>query len=251
MKDLADRNAEVAPVSLKGRRWSVVAAAEDAVTKLVAVGMSRVNARILASRGITPETLEDFLNPQLRNLMPDPNTFIDMDKAVTRIAQAIRDGQRIGIWSDYDADGATSAAVLGRFLRMLGHEDFVVRIPDRLTEGYGPNTPGLLDMQARQGCDLICILDAGIVAFEPLAAAKEAGIEVVVLDHHMAEEEVPEAVAVVNPNRRDQPEGYGHLCAAGLTFIFCVGVTRELRQTGWFEGGRSVPRSRRRSHRSG
>ncbi|MFG6080345.1 single-stranded-DNA-specific exonuclease RecJ [Paracoccus litorisediminis] len=228
-------------VSLRGRRWKLAGFPRGVAERLEAKGINRSAARILASRDVTPETLEDFLNPMLKNLMPDPFFFLDMEKAVQRVAKAVMDRQRIGIWSDYDADGATSAAVLGRFLRGLGHEDFVVRIPDRLTEGYGPNTPGLLDMRDRQGCNLICILDAGIVAFEPLAAAKAAGIEVVVLDHHMAEDTVPEAVAVVNPNRKDQEPGYGHLCAAGVTFIFAVGVTRELRKLGWFAQGKPVP----------
>lgn len=240
MKDM-DHGFGVDRISMRGRGWRVAQAQASMIDRLKEKGMNPVAARILASRGVTPETLDSFLNPRLRDLMPDPFFFLDMEKAVKRIARAVRDGERIGVWSDYDADGATSAAVMGRFLRMLGHENFVLRIPNRLTEGYGPNTPGLLDMAARQGCNLICILDAGIVAFEQLAAAKAAGIEVIVLDHHQAEDTVPEGVAIVDPSRKDQPAGYEHLCAAGLTFIFAVGVTRELKQTGWFDEGMAVP----------
>lgn len=229
-------------VSFKGRRWRVAQGEKRVADKLAVSGVNAVAARILASRDVTAETLDEFVNPTLRKSMPDPYFLLDMEKAVMRTVQAINAKERIGIWSDYDADGATSATIFGEFLDMLGHNDYVLRIPDRIKEGYGPNTPGLLDMQASQGCNFVCILDAGIVAFEPLEAAQKAGMDIVVLDHHMAENELPVGVAIVNPNRRDQPKGYGHLCAAGVTFIFAVGVVRALRETGWFEKtGRAMP----------
>lgn len=236
------RNAVGETVSFKGRRWRVAQGPKDVADKLAISGINPVAARILASRNVTVDSLDDFVNPELRKLMPDPYFLLDMEKAVVRSVTAIENKERIGIWSDYDADGATSATIFGEFLEMLGHHDYVLRIPDRIKEGYGPNTPGLLDMKANQGCNFVCILDAGIVAFEPLEAAKAAGMDIVVLDHHMAEPELPVGVAIVNPNRRDQPKGLGHLCAAGVTFMFAVAVVRELYKKGWFEKtGRAKP----------
>ncbi|MCE6957718.1 single-stranded-DNA-specific exonuclease RecJ [Cereibacter sphaeroides] len=222
-------------LSFRGRAWAVRDAEAGAIRGLKATGCTDDLARILASRGVTATGLAAFQEPKIRDLMPDPYFLRDMEPATKRLAQAIRNRERIGIWSDYDCDGATSAGILGRFLRMCGHPDFLLRIPDRIHEGYGPNTPGLLGMQA-DGCGLICILDAGTVAFEPLEAAAAAGIDVIVLDHHGAKDTVPPAVAVVNPNRKDQKPGLGHLCAAGVTFVATVAVTRELRDSGYFDG---------------
>lgn len=226
--------------SFRGRNWKIPEAAAKTVQGIKAKGVNAEVAQILAARGITGETLDAFLDPTIRDLMPDPFVLKDMELAAKRVAAAIQKKEKIGIWSDYDVDGATSAAVLGRFLRMCGHRDFDLRIPDRIHEGYGPNTPGLLAM-GQGGCGLICILDAGTVAFEPLEAAAAAGIEVIVLDHHAAEETVPPAVAVVNPNRKDQPPGLGHLCAAGVTFLFTIAVTRELRVANFFDGQAGRP----------
>jgi len=196
-------------------------------------------APILAARGVDPNAAATFLRPTLRALLPNPSTLLGMDVAADRLVQAITQGERIAIWSDYDVDGATSAAVLGWFLRGARVEPHTVRIPDRITEGYGPNAEGLLALQA-EGADLVCILDAGTTAFEPLAAAAAAHLPVLVVDHHAAEDTLPQAVAVVNPNRRDQPPGLGHLCAAGVVFVLCVAVNTRLRAAGWFGAGNGV-----------
>jgi single-stranded-DNA-specific exonuclease len=233
-KDL--QSEEIGPLSFRGRRWTLPAPDGHLVRDLTSSGMARPLAEILAVRGVKSRDLATFLDPKIRDAMPDPHVLKDMENAARRLATAIRARQRIGIWSDYDVDGATSAGVLGRFLRMCGHDDFQVRIPDRISEGYGPNTPGLLAMGGEGGCGLICILDAGTVAFEPLEAAHAAGIDVIVMDHHAAEPTLPPAVAVVNPNRKDETSGLGHLCAAGVTFMFAVAVTRILRDKGHFDG---------------
>jgi single-stranded-DNA-specific exonuclease len=229
------------PFSLKGRVWRSRQPRTDLARSLERAGLNPFAARLMSGRdlgGVGPET---FLKPTLRDLMPDPSRFRDMDTGARHVADRIISGGRIGVWSDYDADGATSAAILISFLRSLGVRQVPLRIPDRILEGYGPNTPGLLAMRA-EGCETVCVLDAGTTAFEPLAAARAAGLDVVVIDHHAAEETVPEAVAVINPNRRDEAPGFGHLCAAGMTFIFCVAVARELRNRSWFDGrdGRPV-----------
>ena len=242
--------------SFRGKSWRIREAPRGAHVDLRNRGLEAVIARILAGRGVDGRGVEDYLEPTIRNLMPYPFFLKDMDKAARRIAAAIRDREPIGIWSDYDADGACSAGILGNFLKMFGfamfHPEhggragpgsglFMLRIPDRIREGYGPNAPGLLAMKQDCGFGLVCCLDAGIVAFDPLTAAAEAGMEVIVLDHHMAEDRLPPGVAIVNPNRRDQAEGLGHLCAGGVTFLFCVAVARELRQGGYFDGKEGRP----------
>lgn len=221
--------------SFKGRIWKEVEFDPMAYAGLRKNGVDPSLARILASRAVDADSLQDFLVPAFSKTLPDPHVLLGMKEGARRIAKAVVSGQRIGIWSDYDVDGATSAAVLGKFLRLCGHDDFVVRIPDRLTEGYGPNAPGLVDMKENQGCNLVVILDAGTVAFDALEAARRHEIEIVVIDHHMAEEDLPPAVAVINPNRKDQPPGLGHLCAAGVTFLFAIAVSRFLKNAGHFQ----------------
>lgn len=222
-------------MSFMGRRWSVLPADQDVVGALLACGETSLSARVMAARSICAQSHADFILPRIKESLPAPLSFLGMQAGAARIAQAITCREKIGIWSDYDVDGATSAAILGSFLRLCHHRDFEVRIPDRIEEGYGPNTPGLLQMHA-DGCGLIVILDSGTTAFEPLAAARAAGIDVVVIDHHAAQETLPEAVAVINPNRQDQPAGQGHICAAGMTFITTVAITAILRKAGWFDG---------------
>mgnify|MGYP000468770843 CR=1 FL=1 len=220
--------------SLRNRTWIIPEVTEGHIDTLVSQGASALSAPILAARGFNPENLSDFLEPKLRNLMPNPSFFKDMDTAADLMVEAIQDKRNIAIWSDYDVDGATSAAVLGRYLKMCGIEP-TIRIPDRITEGYGPNAEGLLDLQ-KEGAELVCILDAGTVAFEPLQAAHDANLDVIVVDHHASEPTLPPAKAVVNPNRQDQPEGYGHVCAAGMTFMFVVAINLRLRKKNYFKG---------------
>lgn len=221
----------MASTSFKNRPWIVHAPAREAVAALEATGLTRLEATVLAGRGLTEATVGEFLDPKLRSAMPDPTFFLDMDKAADRLAIAIMGGERVAVWSDYDVDGATSAAVLGRFLEACGAPMAELYIPDRIAEGYGPNAAGLERLKAN-GADLVCILDSGTTAFEPLAHAASLGLDVVVVDHHMAQDTLPQAVAVVNPNRKDQAPGYGHVCAAGMAFFLCVETNRRMRQLG-------------------
>lgn len=227
--------AEAPRRSFRNRSWQEPAFSDAEVEALVAFGANALTAPILAARGFAPETVGDFVAPTIRGLLPNPSFFVDMDRAADRLAAAIVGGETLAIWSDYDVDGATSAATLGRFLRDCGRPDFMLHIPDRITEGYGPNADGLARLHDA-GASLVCVLDSGTTAFEPLEAARARGLDVVVIDHHAAEETLPPAVALVNPNRLDQEPGYNHVCAAGMTFIFCVAVNLRLRQRGWFDG---------------
>ncbi len=178
-----------------------------------------------------------MLRPTLKDWMPDPSLFAGMDRAAARIADAVVAGEPITVFADYDVDGATSAAILIRLLRQLGARPDHY-IPDRLLEGYGPSVDALLAIRAR-GTGLLLLLDCGTQAFAELAAAADAGLDVVVVDHHKASTALPRAVAIVNPNRLDEAPAaaaFGQLCTAGLAFLLAVAVNRELRARSFFAG---------------
>src|SRR6266508_1902059 len=196
-------------------------------------------ARILAGRGIEVDEVTSFLDPTVRTLMPDPHTLADMRDAAIRLADAITRGEAIAIFGDYDVDGATSAAVLGRYLRHCGLRP-LVHIPDRLFEGYGPNTEALRTLAAR-GASLLVTVDCGTTSYEPLLEARQLGLEVIVIDHHQADERLPAALAVVNPNRLDDLSTLGHLAAVGVVFMTVVAVNRELRARGFWTPERPEP----------
>ncbi|HAY48013.1 MAG TPA: single-stranded-DNA-specific exonuclease RecJ, partial [Thalassospira sp.] len=188
--------------SVTGKWWRERATDERLATTISQrFGVPEIVGRVMANRGIGLDDAESFLSPTLRDLMPDPSSLQDMDMAASRIADAIEKREQMAVFGDYDVDGATSTALLKRFFRALG-ADVPVHIPDRMTEGYGPNAPALLELQ-RKGANLILTVDCGVTAYGPLQEARDAGIEVIVVDHHAAEPELPPAVAVVNPNRLD------------------------------------------------
>jgi single-stranded-DNA-specific exonuclease len=226
--------------SFGGRRW--LARPSDERTALALAqghGLPELVGRVLSARGIDLTTADAFLNPKLKSLLPDPSHLKDMDAAASRIARAIMEGERVAVFGDYDVDGATSSALLRRFFRAAG-SDLTVYIPDRIAEGYGPNAPALLRLQA-EGIRLVVTVDCGVTAFDPLAAVADAGLEVVVIDHHAAEPRLPRAIAVVNPNRTDDPSPHKTLAAVGVTFLLVVAVNRVLRNAGWWNDARPVP----------
>ena len=189
--------------------------------------------RVLAARDVALDEVETFLAPSIRALMPDPSTVRDMDAAAARIADAVEKREKIAVFGDYDVDGACSSALLQLF---FGLHDLGCRIyiPDRLHEGYGPN-PAAIEMLARDGASLIVTVDCGTTSFEPLAVAGGLGVDVVVVDHHQADETLPDVAALVNPNRQDDLSGLGQLCAAGVVFLVLVAVSRELRRRGHYK----------------
>ena len=218
--------------SFSGRRWILRDGGDDAARKLLHEGsISPVLARILAARGIEPGALADLLNPTMKRLLPEPLTLKDMARAVTRTRVAIETGERVAVFGDYDVDGSSSAALLHDFLGAIGRKPRVY-IPDRMTEGYGPSAQALLALKD-EGASLVITVDCGAAAANALMAARDAGLDVVVLDHH-AIETPPPAFAQVNPNQPDDNSGLGHLCAAGVTFLFLVALNRELRESGWY-----------------
>ncbi len=202
-------------------------------------GLPEIVARVLAARGVAAEEVETFLKPTLRALLPDPSGLRDMDRAAARLARAIEAGESVAVFGDYDVDGATSAALLHRFFKAAGRP-LRLYIPDRLKEGYGPNAPALRRLKA-EGVSLVVTVDCGITAYAPLADAAEIGLDVIVVDHHVAEAELPRAVAVVNPNRLDESGALRQLAAVGVAFLLAVAVNRELRRAGWWSAARPEP----------
>jgi single-stranded-DNA-specific exonuclease len=202
-------------------------------------GVPELLARVLAGRGVEVDATQAFLDPSIKRLMPDPHTLTGMALAAARIADAITKEQSVAIFGDYDVDGATAAALLCRYLRHCGL-DPVVHIPDRIFEGYGPNVDAIRSF-AEKGVKLLITVDCGTTSGEPLAEAQRLGLDTVVIDHHQADEELPVARAIVNPNRADDLSGLGHLAAVGLVFLTLVAVTRNLRQRNFWTGTRPEP----------
>jgi single-stranded-DNA-specific exonuclease len=222
--------------SASGRRWREHAADHGAAAAIAErLGFPEIVARLLAQRGIGVAEAASFLAPRLREFLPDPAHLRDMSPAVDRLVRAIRDGERIVVFGDYDVDGATSAALLLRFFAAVGGQASVY-VPDRLREGYGPNAPALLRLKAA-GADLVVTVDCGATAHEPLAAAAEAGLDVIVVDHHVTEPLLPRALALINPNRLDDDSPHGALAAVGVAFLLVVALNRALRQAGWYADG--------------
>ncbi|UWQ06336.1 single-stranded-DNA-specific exonuclease RecJ [Aliiroseovarius crassostreae] len=185
--------------------------------------------KILAQRGIGAEGTAEFLDPTLKALLPDPRGLKDMEIAASRTLQAFDQREKVAVFADYDVDGATSAALLIDWFRQMGR-DVTLYIPDRIDEGYGPNVPAM-ELLAADHSLIICV-DCGTLSHEPIAAAKAKGADVVVLDHHLGGETLPPAVAVVNPNRQDELDAPGYLCAAGVVFLMLVELGRMLREAG-------------------
>ncbi|HYB10785.1 MAG TPA: single-stranded-DNA-specific exonuclease RecJ [Alphaproteobacteria bacterium] len=225
--------------SLLGRRWHQRAAEDRAALALAQrLGLPEPVARVLAGRGVGVDEAESFLNPTLRTMLPDPFHLRDMDKAARRIVDAVISCDSIAVFGDYDVDGATSSALLKHFFAAVG-VPIRVYIPDRLKEGYGPNAPALLRLKA-EGITLVITVDCGTAAFDALETAAEAGLEVVVVDHHVAEPRLPRAVAIVNPNRLDEESPHRQLAAVGVAFLLAVAVNKVLREAGWYRT-RSMP----------
>jgi single-stranded-DNA-specific exonuclease len=196
--------------------------------------------RMLAARGQSLESAPGFLQPKLRDLLTDPSELKDMDRAAERLADAIGRGERVAIFGDYDVDGATSAALLSRFLRAVGAEEPLLYVPDRMREGYGPNGPAFHALKAA-GAALVITVDCGITSFAALEEAERIGLEVIVADHHVAEPALPAACAVVNPNRLDESFPHRNLAAVGVVYLLVIAANRALRRRDWFGAARPEP----------
>ncbi|MEE9375543.1 MAG: single-stranded-DNA-specific exonuclease RecJ [Rhizobiaceae bacterium] len=228
--------------SVTGQRWVERATRAQIGQAQAMVEQLRIDemvARVMAGRGVTLEEAPGYLNPTLRELMPDPSSLTDMDRAATRLADAVQRSEPVAIFGDYDVDGATSSALLAKFLRHCGLE-VEIYIPDRIFEGYGPNGPAIKELIER-GAKLLVTVDCGSTSIEALALAKKLAVDTIVLDHHQVGETLPKAVALVNPNRDDDMSGQGHLCAAGVVFLALVALNRELRSRSFFSENSAPP----------
>ena len=215
--------------SLTGRKWLGPTVELERAAELIVqdTDLPRALAQVLARRGVSAQEAASFLAPQLRELMPDPRSLKDMERASVRIVRALDGRERVAIFADYDVDGGTSAALLIDWFRALGH-DATLYVPDRIDEGYGPNAPAM-QMLAADHSLIICV-DCGTLSHEALAAA--TGTDIIVLDHHLGGETLPPALAVVNPNRQDETGDLAHLCAAAVVFLTLVDAGRILRERG-------------------
>jgi single-stranded-DNA-specific exonuclease len=221
--------------SLTGRAWRERPADADTVRRhQLALGLSEPLARALASRGVSADGGEAYLNPTLKALFPDPSSFLDMDRAAQVLIDALLADRPMTVFADYDVDGASSAAQIVRWFRAMGKE-LPIYVPDRMTEGYGPS-PAAFRKIRDSGVELVVTVDCGAAAYEALACAKEIGLEVVVIDHHLMRDQIPEVAALVNPNRPGCPSGQGVLAAAGVAFVLLAALNREARGRGLFEG---------------
>jgi single-stranded-DNA-specific exonuclease len=229
-------------MSARGFAWRErldAAAAKTAIAIGQRYGLPELLGRVLASRGIGLDEVPVALDPTLKALMPDPSTVRDMDKGAARLADAIVRREAVAVFGDYDVDGACSAALMQRFLAAHGLAARIY-IPDRMTEGYGPSREAIASL-AGDGAKLIVTVDCGTAGVETLAVAGPLGADVVVVDHHQADERLPAVAAVVNPNRQDDLSGLGDLCAAGVVFMLLVATQRELRRRGFYQADRPPP----------
>ena len=226
--------------SVKGLNWKLAEVDERLVSNLVQkLDLSELLARILSSRGISDVSeAELFLEPRLRNLLPNPFLLKDMDKAASRIARAVSNKEKITVFGDYDVDGATSSALLKRFFRDLGL-DSSIYIPNRLTEGYGPSVEAFKKIRD-DGSSLVITVDCGIVSFEPVEYANSINLDTIILDHHLSIETIPSAHAVVNPNRFDDDFAVKSIAAVGVAYLTAIAVKSKLKEMGYFKNHKDI-----------
>ena len=222
--------------SVTGTRWQALplSVADERIALAIQqrFGLSDAVARLLVAREQTLESTENFLRPTLRASLPDPAHLLDMDKAVSRLVEASKKREIIAVFGDYDVDGATSTALLTRYFTHLGLT-VLPYIPDRIEEGYGPNSEAFAKLK-EQGAALIITVDCGTVSYAPIETACALGMDVIVVDHHIGGETLPDAVAVINPNRLDEQSECGNLAAVGVSFLLCIALNRALREQGYF-----------------
>ena len=221
-------------VSVTGKNWIFKKFDSSDVNKLSEnFSLAEITAKLLSIRKRNIDNIDLFLNPKIKNLLPNPSHLKDMKNALDRTYQCILKKEPIGIFGDYDVDGASSAALLTKYFLSIKHP-IKTYIPNRHTEGYGPSNSGfknLIDRKAR----IIITVDCGTLSFKPIDFANKLNVDVIVLDHHQSDTKLPKAFAIVNPNRYDDTSGLNYLCAAGVCFVFLVGLNKKLREENWFK----------------
>ena len=220
-------------LSISGKNWILRKYNEEYLIYLKEnFSLDEITSKLLSIRQIKKDEIISFLNPSIKNFLPNPNNLIDMEKSTLRTVKAINQNEKIGIFGDYDVDGAASTAILGNYFSELDL-DYEIYIPDRKKEGYGPSIQGFQKL-INKGVKIIYTVDCGTLSFEAVNYAKKKGMDVIVLDHHQSEVKLPSAFSIVNPNRLDDKSNLQYLCAAGVSFMFLVSLNRELRIKNWF-----------------
>ena len=220
--------------SVSGKNWLFKKFDTSDITKFSEdYSLTEIVAKLLSIRKKNIENITLFLNPKIKNFLPNPLHLKDMKKAVDRIYRSITKSELIGIFGDYDVDGASSTALLTRYFLSI-NQKVQTYIPDRQKEGYGPNIDGF-DFLIHQGAKIIFTVDCGTLAFEPIKIAQDSNVDVLVLDHHQSDIKLPKAYAIINPNRYDDTSGLNYLCAAGVCFVFLVALNKKLREVNWFK----------------
>ena len=220
-------------LSISGRNWVLKKYNEEDLYFIKNnFYLDEITSKLLSIRKINKEEINSFLNPSIKNFLPNPNSLVDMEKSTKRVFSAILKKDKIGIFGDYDVDGASSTALLGNYFDKL-NLDYEIYIPDRKTEGYGPTIKSFNELIEKK-VKLIFTVDCGTLSFDAIDYAEKNNIDVIVLDHHQSEVSLPKAFSIVNPNRFDDSSNLKYLCAAGVTFMFLVSLNRELRNNNWF-----------------
>ena len=221
-------------LSISGKEWLLKKYNQEDLSFLKEnFSLDEITSKLLSIRKIKKNEVNAFLNPLIKNFLPNPNDLIDMEKSTKRVVDAIVKKEKIGIFGDYDVDGATSTALLGNYFSQLNLK-YEIYIPDRKKEGYGPSIKSFQELINKK-VEIIFTVDCGTLSFEAINFAKENNIDVIVLDHHQSEVKLPNAFSIVNPNRLDDKSNLQYLCAAGVTFMFLVSLNRELRNKNWFD----------------
>ena len=220
-------------ISVSGKKWSLKKFnEEDVIFFKENFFLDHIISKLLSIRGVPREEVELFLNPSLKNILPNPEILKDMNKATNKVFDNISKKKKLGIFGDYDVDGASSTALLGNFFKKINHP-YEIYIPDRKTEGYGPSKEGLkklIDLNV----GLIFTVDCGTMSFEPINYANNKQVDIIVLDHHQSEIKLPDAHSIVNPNRYDDESNLKYLCASGVCFMFLISLNKKLREEGWY-----------------
>ena len=221
-------------LSVSGKNWVLKTYSEEDISFYKEnFSLDEITSKLLSIRKIHKNEVLSFLNPSIKNLLPNPETLLDMKRSSLRITKAIEDKQKLGIFGDYDVDGASSAAVLGNYFSLL-NLPFEIYIPDRRKEGYGPSIEAFKKL-INSGVDIIFTVDCGTLSFEAIEYAKKKKVDVIVLDHHQSDLNLPIAYSIINPNRFDDKSNLKYLCAAGVTFMFLISLNKELRSIDWFK----------------
>ncbi len=221
-------------VSISGKNWVLKKYNQEDIRFIKEnFSLDEITSKLLSIRKIKKEDINSFLNPSIKNFLPNPNILLDMEKSTTRTIEAIKKKEKIGIFGDYDVDGATSTALLGNYFSQLGI-NYEIYIPDRKKEGYGPSINSFKEL-INNDVKVIFTVDCGTLSFEAINYANEKNVDVIVLDHHQSEIKLPNAYSIINPNRLDDQSNLTYLCAAGVSFMFLVSLNRSLRLINWFK----------------